>query len=61
MEIDICGVNKNKDDQKDFKDFQGFVESRVLRLIEKIIRFHKKEIEEGTFKVVPNPKLFRKM
>lgn len=60
MEIDICGVNKGKDDIKDYKDFQGLVESRVLKLLQNILKYHKKEIEDNSFRVVPNPKIFKK-
>lgn len=60
MEIDINGHNTSKDDEKEYKDFQGLVESRILKLIQTIIRYHKKEIDDGSFKVVPNPKMFKK-
>lgn len=60
IEMDICGINKSKAEEKDFKDFQGLVESRVLKLLQNIQRFYKKEIEEGSFKIVPFPKMFKK-
>ena len=60
MEIDINGHNTSKDDEKEYKDFQGLVESRILKLIQTIIRYYKKEIDDGSFKVVPNPKMFKK-
>ena len=56
VEIDICG----KEDEKEYKDFQGLVESRIIRLLANIQKYHKKEIEEGKFRVVPYPKMFRK-
>lgn len=42
VEIDITGQSKSKDDEKEYKDFQGIVESRILKLIQIIIRYHKK-------------------
>ncbi len=45
VEIDITGSNGNKDDEKDYKDFQGLVESRILKLIQIICKYHKKEID----------------
>jgi poly(A) polymerase len=60
IEMDICGANNSKEEEKDFKDFQGLVESRVLKLLQNIQRFYKKEIEDGSFRIVPFPKMFKK-
>lgn len=60
VEIDITGQSKSKDDEKQYKDFQGIVESKILKLIQNIIRYHKKEIDDGSFKVIPFPKMFKK-
>jgi hypothetical protein len=60
VEIDINGQNGSKDDEKEYKDFQGLVESRILKLVQIMIRYHKKEIDDGSFKIVPNPKMFKK-
>ena len=60
IEMDICGYNKSKEDEKDYKDFQGLVESRILKLLQNIQRFYKSFIEEGSFRIVPFPKMFKK-
>jgi poly(A) polymerase Pap1 len=60
VEIDITGQSGSKEDEKEYKDFQGLVESRILKLIQIICRYHKKEIDEGILKVVPFPKMFKK-
>ena len=58
--MDICGQNSSKSDEKDYKDFQGLVESRILKLLQNIIRFYKAAIEDDTLKIVPFPKMFKK-
>ena len=60
IEMDICGTNSSKEQEKDYKDFQGLVESRILKLLQNIIRFYKSSIEEEVLKVVPFPKMFKK-
>ena len=60
IEIDICGKNGSKQDEKDYKEFQGSVESRILRLLLMIIDSHKRHIEEETLKIVPFPTLHKK-
>ena len=60
IEMDVIGSNSTKEDQKDYKDFQGLVESRILKLLTIIQKFYRKEIEEGTFQLVPFPKMFKK-
>lgn len=42
IEIDICGSKTTIDDKKDYKDFQGSVEAKIIILLQKIIRFNKK-------------------
>ena len=38
VEIDIIGPSASKEDEKDYQDFQGTVESRILRLLEYILK-----------------------
>ncbi|MCB0370232.1 MAG: hypothetical protein KDD45_12625 [Bdellovibrionales bacterium] len=61
IEMDICGYNKSREEEKDYKDFQGLVESRVLKLLLNIQKFYRGFIEEGTLRIVPFPKMFNKM
>jgi poly(A) polymerase Pap1 len=58
--MDIWGNNTSKEEEKDYKDYQGLVESRILKLIQNILRYNKREIDEGILKVVPFPKMFKK-
>lgn len=60
VELDILGSNKSKEEEKDFKDFQGLVESKILKLLQIIQKYYKKEIEDGAFRMIPFPKMFKK-
>ena len=60
IEVDIIGPNDSKEDSKDYQDFQGTVESRILKLLQFIIKQERSHMEEGLFKFVPFPKMFKK-
>jgi poly(A) polymerase len=60
IEMDIYGLGSSKEEEKDYKDFQGLVESRILKLLSIILRHYKSNIENGSFKIVPFPKMFKK-
>jgi hypothetical protein len=40
--MDIWGTSASKEDEKEYKDYQGLVESRILKLIQTILKYHKK-------------------
>lgn len=54
IEIDICGT-----EEKDYKDFFGSVESKILILLNSIIAYNKKDLEKG-LKIAPFPKSYKK-
>jgi poly(A) polymerase Pap1 len=60
IEIDICGKNLGKEQEKDYQDWQGSIEAKVLVLLSNILKYNKKEIESKKLTVVPNPKVYLK-
>lgn len=61
IEIDVCGENTESHHEKEYNEFLGTIQSKFVQLLSKLCSNNKTDIETEKVKVVPNPRVYRKL
>ena len=60
IEIDICGENTEPHHVKDYNEFLGSVQSKIVTLLSRLCSCNKTDIENSRVFIAPNPRIFKK-